>query len=461
MNTLAPTSVIPGHRGDVVTPADPEYDTLRAVFNGSIDRRPAFIARAESAADVQAAIRFARESGMALTPRAGGHSLAGFSAIDDGLVIDLRRLKGIEMDVASRRVRAGAGLEWGELDAATQAHGLAVTGGRISDTGVAGLTLGSGSGWLERRHGLTTDSLVAATVVTADGAIVRASAREHPDLFWALHGGGGNFGVVTEFEFRLHEVGPVILGGMLLFPLGRAAETLGAYREIMESADDDLGGCAAVLIAPPAPFVPPDLVGTPVLSIVAAAFGSLDGAEELVAPLRKLGPVADLVEPMPYTALQRMLDEGSPGGMHGQFESSFMDTLPDAAIDAVVELGARIVSPLTHVLIQPLGGAYARVAEETTALAHRDARWMYHALSMWEDPSDTPVNQAWTRDLVDALAPFARRSTHPNHVSSDRQDRVRSFYGPAAYERLVAVKDRWDPENVFRHNQNIRPSRPA
>jgi FAD/FMN-containing dehydrogenase len=459
MDTLTKTPAqIPDHIGDVVTPDHPGYDTIRAVFNGSIDRRPALIARATSAGDVQAALRFAREKDIPFTPRAGGHSLAGFSTIDDGLVIDVRGLKQVTIDPLAKRAQAGAGLEWGELDAATQAHGLAVTGGRISDTGVAGLTLGSGSGWLERRHGLSADSLVSATVVTADGAVIRASAHEHPDLFWGLRGGGGNFGIVTEFEFQLHEVGPTILGGMLLFEWDRAPEVLGAYRDVMDRAPDDLCGCAAILLAPPAPFVPAHLVGTPVVSIVAAAFGPLEAAERLVEPLRAIGPMADMVEPMPYTALQQMLDEGSPGGLQGKFESSFMDELPDDAIAKAVDLGGRIPSPLTHVLIQPLGGAYARVPSEETALTHRDAGWMYHALSLWEDPQDTPRNVAWTQELVDALAPFSRRSTHPNHVSSDRQERVRSFYGESVYERLVAVKDRWDPENVFCHNQNIRPS---
>jgi FAD/FMN-containing dehydrogenase len=461
MNALSTSTPIPAHLGEVLTPDHADYDELRAVFNGSIDSRPALIARAASASDVQAAMRFARESAIPFTARAGGHSLAGFSTIDDGLVIDVRRLKRVEIDVQTGRARAGAGLTWGELDAATQAHGLAVTGGRISDTGIAGLTLGSGSGWLERRHGLTADSLVGATVVTADGEIVRASAHQHPDLFWGLRGGGGNFGIVTEFEFELHEVGPTILGGMLLFPWERAGEVLGAYRDVMDVADDDLGGCAAILLAPPAPFVPVELVGTPVLSIAVAAFGPLDRAEGLVAPLRALRPLVDEVEPMPYTAFQQMLDDTAPPGMQGHFEASFMDTLPDAAIDELVRAGERIVSPLTHILIQPLGGAYAGVPAEATALSHRDAGWMYHALGLWADPADTPANRAWTRELVDALAPYARRSIHPNHVSSDHQERVRSFYGRETYERLVAVKDHWDPENVFRHNQNIRPSRSA
>jgi FAD/FMN-containing dehydrogenase len=457
--SLLTDTVIPSFAGAVVTPGDPDYETARRVWNGAIDRRPSLIARARTSADVAAALRFALERDLPFAVRAGGHSLAGFSVVDDGLVIDLRGLGTAEVDPVRRRVRAGAGLLWRELDAATQEHGLAVTGGRISDTGVAGLTLGSGSGWLERRHGLTADSLRGATVVTATGDVVRADEHTHPDLFWALHGGGGNFGIVTEFEFELHEVGPTVLAGPLLFEYERGGEVLRAYRDVIDAAVDDLGGCAVLQLAPPAPFVPAELVGRPVVGIMVAAFGDLDRAAELVAPLRALGPVADAVAPVPYTALQQMLDDGSPRGLLGQFESAFMSTLPDAAIDAALRLGERLPSPFTHVLIQPLGGAYARVAPHATALAHRDAGWMYHALSQWGDPADTPLNRGWMHDLVAAMAPYSRRATHPNHVSSDVQARVRSFYGDETYARLVAVKDRWDPHNVFRHNQNIRPSR--
>ena len=452
------TETIESFTGEIVTPSHPDYDAARRVWHGAIDRRPSLIARARSTADVVAALRYALERDLPFAVRAGGHSLAGFSTIDDGLVIELRGLRRVDVDPVTRRVRAGAGLQWGELDAVTQEHGLAVTGGRISDTGVAGLTLGSGSGWLERRHGLTADSLLGATVVTAGGEVVHTSEYEHPDLFWALRGGGGNFGIVTEFEFRLHEVGPTVIAGPLLFEYERGAEVLRAYRDVMDAADDDLGGCAVLQLAPPAPFVPAELVGRPVVGIMVAVFGDLDRALELVAPLRALGPVADAVGPMPYTALQRLIDEGSPSGLQGQFESAFMDTLSDAAIDAALGVAERIPSPFTEVLIQPLGGAYARVEPHATALAHRDAGWMYHALSQWNDPADTPINRAWTGELVAAMGPHSRRATHPNHVSSDRQDRVRSFYGDDTYARLVAVKDRWDPHNVFCHNQNIRPS---
>jgi FAD/FMN-containing dehydrogenase len=453
------TAHIDAFAGIVLAPGDAGYDAARAVFNGAIDRRPAYIAQASDAHDVAAALRFAQDAGLPVAVRCGGHSGAGFGVIDDGVVVDVRALKRIEIDLARSTVRAGAGLTWGELDAATQAHGLAVTGGRMSTTGVAGLTLGSGSGWLERKHGLTADSLLGATVVTADGDVVRTDAHQHPDLFWALRGGGGNFGVVTEFEFALHAVGPLILGGMLLFEYERAAEVLAAYREIMATAPDELGGCAQLFRAPPAPFVPAAMVGEPVVGIIVAAFAELGpAAEALVAPLRALAPMIDVVAPMPYVALQQMIDEGCPHGMQNHWRAAFLDDLPDSAIASAVELCEAIPSPLTVVLLQPLGGAYARVEEGTTALGHRGARWAYHALSLWPDPADTDVNRAWTMRLADALAPYGHGATHPNYVSDDAGDRVRAFYGAATYERLVAVKDRWDPRNVFAANQNIRPS---
>jgi FAD/FMN-containing dehydrogenase len=458
MPTATPTDIA-AFAGRLLTEADPGYDQARAVFNGAIDRRPALIAQVADAADVATALRHAREHDLPIAIRAGGHSGAGYAVNDGGLVIDVRSLKRVEVDLARRTVRAGAGLTWKELDAATQAHGLAVTGGRVSDTGVAGLTLGSGSGWLERRHGLTADSLVGATVVTADGERVHASAHEHPDLLWGLKGGGGNFGVVTELELALHPVGPTVLGGMLVFEGARAAEVLAAYRDVMEAADDDLGGCAVLQLAPPAPFVPSHLVGTPVLSLVVAAFGALDRAERLVAPLRALRPVADAVAPMPYCALQSMIDAGNPAGMQNLWRAGMLDALPDAAVHAATTVAADVPSPLTAVLIQPLGGAYARVDEDATALSHRAARWVFHALSMWPDPADTAVNRAWTDAFTAAMAPFGSGRAHPNYVSEDAGDRVRAFYGDRTYERLVAVKDRWDPQNVLAANQNIRPSR--
>jgi FAD/FMN-containing dehydrogenase len=451
------TRHIENFAGAVLAPGHDRYDDARSVYNGSIDRYPAVIAQATGARDVAAAIEYGRELGLPIAVRAGGHSGAGYGVVDDGLVIDVRPMRRIEIDLAARTVRVGAGLTWAQLDAATQAHGLAVTGGRVSHTGVAGLTLGSGSGWLERVHGLTADNLVSAAVVTADGGIVRASEHEHPDLFWGLRGGGGNFGVVTEFELALHPVGPTILGGPLMFEHARGAEVLAAYRDLMRTAPDELGGCAVLQLGPPAPFVPEELVGAPMVTIVVAAFGDAGAAERLLGPLRALGPAVDMVGPLPYVALQSLQDDSNQPGMQNHWKASFLDDLPDAAIEAALAMAAEIPSPLTPVLLQPLGGAYARVDEDATALSHRDAGWAYHALSAWADPADTELNRAWTDSFADALAPYGHGVAHPNYASEDAGDRVRRFYGARTFSRLVAVKERWDPQNVFALNQNIRP----
>ena len=453
------TSHIEGFAGTVLTPRHNRYDSARAVFNGAIDRHPALIAEATSARDVAAALTHGRELDLQIAVRAGGHSGAGYGVVEGGLVIDVRPMRRVEADLAARTVRAGAGLTWAELDAATQAHGLAVTGGRVSHTGVAGLTLGSGSGWLERMHGLTADNLVGATVVTADGSVVRADAHEYPDLFWALRGGGGNFGVVTELELALHPVGPMVHGGMLMFEWSRAGEALAAYRDLMLAAPDEFGGAAALRLAPPAPFVPGHLVGEQVAAIVVAAFGDPADAERLLAPLRALRPAVDAVGPMPYVALQSMLDEGNPHGMQNFWKAGFLAELPDRAIADALDAAAGVPSKLTVVLLQPLGGAYARVDEHATALSHRDAGWAYHALSMWPDPADTAHNRAWTERFAAAMAPYGTGAAHPNYASEDAGDHARRFYGAETYERLVAVKGRWDPQNVFALNQNIRPGR--
>ncbi len=451
------TTHIEGFAGTVLRPGDESYDDARAVFNGAIDRHPALIARAGSARDVAAAIAHGRERGLPIAVRAGGHSGAGYGVVDDGIVIDVRPMQHVDVDLSARTARVGAGLTWGQLDAATQAHGLAVTGGRISDTGVAGLTLGSGSGWLERLQGLTADNLIGATVVTADGSIVRADEHEHPDLFWALRGGGGNFGVVTEFEFQLRPVGPMILGGPLIFTWDRAGEALAMYRELMRTAPDEFGGCVVLQGAPPAPFVPDGLVGEPVAIVAVAGFGPFAAAERLLAPLRALGPAVDAVAPMPYVALQSAQDEGAPAGMRNLWKASFLDDLPDQAIRGALAVAERIPSPLTHVMFQPLGGAYGRVDEHATALSHRDARWAFHALSLWPDPAEDAVNRTWTDELTATMAPYGHGRAHPNYVSEDAGDRVRAFYGEETYDRLVAVKRCWDPDNVFALNQNIRP----
>ena len=444
--------------GQLLHPGDEGYDAARSVFNGSIDRHPALIARCRDADDVAAAIALGRAEGLEISVRGGGHGVTGAAVAEDGLMIDLRQMKRIEVDPDTRRARVEPGVTWGELDAATQAHGLAVTGGRVTHTGVAGLTLGSGSGWLERKYGLTCDSLLAATVVTADGRIVRASAGENPDLLWGLKGGGGNFGVVTEFEFGLHPVGPVVAGGLLLFGLEHGGEVLRGYRDFIEAAPDEVCGAATVMHAPPAPFVPGEFVGRPAVGIVALYVG--DPAEGLaaLAPLRDLGPVAaEAIGAMPYTAVNSMIDAGNPWGVRGYFKAAFMDELTDGAVDDLIGLGEMLPSPLTTIIVEPLGGAFARVGEEDTALGNRDAKWIWHDLTMWMDPADDAANLAFTRHAALTLAPHSRAASHPNFVSDTGDERVRSFYGPAVYERLVALKRAWDPENVFHLNQNIAP----
>ena len=447
-------------QGRLLRRGDPGYEQARTVFNGAIDRRPLIVARCTSPQEVVAAIRLADEQGLDITVRSGGHGVSGAAVADGALMIDLSPMKKIVIDTAARTARVGAGVNWGELDAATQEHGLAVTGGRVSNTGVAGLTLGSGSGWLERAYGLTCDNLISATLVTADGRIVRAAEDENAELFWGLRGGGGNFGVVTEFAFRLHPVGPLVAGGLLLFAIEDAPAVIRGYRDFMATAPDEVGGGVALLSAPPAPFVPPEMVGKTALGVIAMHTGDVVAGQAALAPLRALGPVAaDALAVMPYAAMQRMIDEGNPWGVRAYFKASFMPSLSDEAIDAFVDLAKRRPSPFTTLLLQPLGGAFGRVGDEDTALGHRStAAWCWHSLTMWQAPEDDAINRAFCRDVEARLRPHSLEAVHPTYVSDTGAGRVRSFYSGAAYDRLVALKRAWDPENRFHHNQNIDPA---
>jgi FAD/FMN-containing dehydrogenase len=324
------TFELPGFQGDLFYPGGSGYDAARAVFNAMIDRRPALIARCANADDVVAAVNLAREQGIPLSVYGGGHGVTGAAVVDGGICIDLRGMKGVRVDPDAQTVRAEGGLNWGELDAATTEHGLAVTGGRVPDTGIAGLALGSGSGWLERKFGFTCDNLIEAEVVTADGRKMVASATENADLFWGLRGGGGNFGIVTAFHFQLHPLPPVVLAGMLIHPAAVGAELLRFYRDFMLAAPDEVGGGVAFITAPPAPFVPPEVQGHPIVAIVVSYAGPVEDGERVLAPLREWGPPAiDLVEPMPYVALQALIEPGNPHGMHNYWTADFYDTLPD------------------------------------------------------------------------------------------------------------------------------------
>jgi hypothetical protein len=459
MSLLLPSSPsIHRFNGTLIGPDDDGYDAARRVFNAMIDCRPALIARCESTSDVAAALAHARAHGMEVAVRGGAHAAPGFATTDGGLVIDLSPLKAIHVDPLRRIAWVQPGAVWGELDAATQEHGLAVTGGRVSSTGVAGFTLGSGSGWLERKMGLASDNLRAARVLTADGHVVTASASENPDLFWALRGGGGNFGIVLEFEFSLRPVGPMVLGGMLLWPRHRARDVMRAYRDLMAEAPDALCGGLALMSAPPAPMVPLDLQGNPAVSVLVLYDGELERGAEHIAPLRALAPVVDAVGPMPYCTLQSLMDGGHPEDLRDYFRAAFLDELSDPAIDTILAGAEGAPSTRSAVVIHPLGGAFGRVGEMDTALGHRDAEWSIQVLGQWLEPERDTANRNWVRALTDALGPWSRPAGFPNFIAEGGDAAVTVAYGAERYARLVEAKDRWDPTNVFRLNHNIRPT---
>jgi FAD/FMN-containing dehydrogenase len=446
--------------GDLHTPGDPGYDDARMVVNTMIDRRPALVGRPTDEAGVQALVNLARERNLPLAVRCGGHGVSGHGTCEGGIVIDLTGLSSIEVDPAAKIARAGGGVTWGEMDEATQRHGLAVTGGRHPGTGIGGLTLGSGSGWLERMYGLTCDSLMSARVVLADGSLVTASPFQNEDLFWGLRGGGGNFGVVTEFTYQLHDVGPMILGGMLLYPREMARDVMRHYRDWIEAAPREIGGAMAFISAPPHDPVPAEVQGKPMVGVILAYFGELADGEEALRPMTDFGPPAmTMVAPMPYTGLQMMLVDAFPPEARVYFKAEFLDELTDEAIDTVIEMTAAPTSPVTQVLFQPMGGAVADVAADDTALPVRDAKWCYHALTIWmpEVMGPDEVHVKWTKDLAAAMTEYARPGIFLNFVADEGHDRVRSSYGPH-YDRLVALKDKYDPANLFRMNQNIPPS---
>lgn len=443
----------------VVRPGDSGYDELRRVWNAMIDRRPAAIAPCREAADVVAALGLARAAGLPVSVLGGGHSVAGHSVCDDGLMIDLRPMKGIEVDLLMRTCRAGAGLTWREFDAATQEHGLAVTGGRMSTTGIAGVTLGGGSGWIERKCGYTADNLLSAEIVTADGQILTASESENPHLFWGVRGGGGNFGIVTSFEFRLHPIGPILLGGMLLYPAEVATDVLRNFREVMVNAPDEIGSSVVLFSAPPEDFVPEPLRGQPVAGVVLCYAGPVEDGEKAICPLREFGPPAiDLIEPMPYTAIQRLIDAGSPEGLRNYFASDYLSALPDQAIEVMCRYHLSRPSPMTEIVALPGGGAIGRAPRDTLGSEQRKAPFNYVIHSKWSEMSDDEPNVAWTRELRAALEPFATGGVYLNFIGDEGGARVAAAYGPQSYSRLQALKDRYDPSNLLRLNQNVRPS---
>jgi FAD/FMN-containing dehydrogenase len=440
----------------MIRSGDAAYDEARAVFNAMIDKRPAVIAQCSDAADVVAALEHAREQGYEVAVRAGGHSVAGMSVNDGGLVVDVRPMKDVTVDVDARTVRVGAGATWGELDRATQEHGLATTGGRVSTTGVAGLTLGGGSGWLERSYGLACDNLVSVDLVTADGREVTASEDEHPELFWALHGGGGNFGVVTTFEFRLHPVGPLVTAGLLGWPGDGSREVCMRFRDIAYTAPDELGSALVFLTGPPEEFIPEHLQGTTIAAIAFLWAGDVDDGQAAAQPFRELEPEIDLVQPMPYADFQCMIDD--PPGLHNYWSGDYHNDFPDDAVEVFMKYGFERKSPHAQQILLPWGGAVARVPEDATPLTQRSVPWLSHPFALWEDPADTEANIAWARGFRRDIARFASGGVYLNFIGDEGEDRVRAAFGDAKYDRLAAVKAEWDPQNVFHGNQNIKPA---
>src|ERR671924_608581 len=445
--------------GPLIQPGDKGYDEARSIWNGAIDLRPACVARCTGVADVVAAVRYARERDLLVAVRSGGHGVAGHAVWDGGLVIDLSPMKGIRVDPATRTARAEAGVLWGGLDRETQLFGLATVGGIVTHTGIAGLTLGGGIGWLMRKHGATVDNLLSADVVTAQGEIVTASEEENPDLFWGIRGGGGNFGIVTSFEDRLHPLGPIVLAGPIFHPLADAPEVLRFYREFIAGAPDELTTIFNLRVAPPLPFLPEDVHGKPIVMVGACYAGSPEDGAAVVRPLKEFGtPIVDLLEPKLYTALQAMFDPAVPHGWHGYWKSVEVPPLTDDAIDKLVEQAAAQTSPKSYCIVFQLGGALARAGEDETAFSQRDAAHNVNVNAVWtEGDPEGERHVAWARDFFSAMQPHAGGRVYVNFLGDEGADRVRQAYGDRQYERLVELKRAYDPTNFFRLNQNIEP----
>ncbi|WNM32481.1 FAD-binding oxidoreductase [Streptomyces sp. Li-HN-5-11] len=447
-----------GLRGTVVRPGDASYDQARTVWNAAHDKHPALVVRCAGTADVIRAVEFARSQDLLVAVRGGAHSIAGFSTCEGGIVIDLSPMKGAVVDHARRRVVAQAGMTWGELDHETQAFDLAVTGGLVSSTGISGFTLGGGVGWLLRRHGLASDNLTAAEVVTADGRVLRADAQQHPELFWALRGGGGNFGVVTSLEYQLHPVGPQVLAGLIFYPLDQARQVITRWRELTAGMPDELTTLVVLTTAPPLPFLPQEVHGTRVVALAGMYAGTPAAGEAAVEPLRQLGtPIADLMGPMPYTAMQSLLDPLWTAGAHNYFTSAFIEP-SDAAIDAVLRNHGTTPTPFSEVHLHQLGGAFARVPAEATAFSQREASVLCNVIARSPDAAGFDGHVAWARQARTEIARHGRGAMYVNFTGDAAEDKVRASYPDAVHERLVRVKDTYDPTNLFRLNQNIRPS---
>lgn len=446
--------------GEIIRPNGANYDEARKLFNGMIEKRPALIARCANTDHVLAAVNYARTGGLEVAVRCGGHSVTGLSSLDDGILIDLAGMKEVDVDAEARVAHTGGGVLWGDFDKATQEHGLHTPGGRVTTTGVGGFTTGGGYGWTSSKYGLTCDNLISAEVVTADGQVLIASADQNADLFWGIRGGGGNFGIVTRFDFQLHPLGPIVLGGMALWPMERAPEVVRGWRNHIEGAPDELSTGCAVITAPPEEFVPENLRGRPAVAIVGMYVGEPDAGVSVMQPFKDMEPTVDLIQPMPYTAFQAIVDPANPPGLRNYFRGDYLDGLSDEAIDAYLERSEHTVStttPLAQLIIFRLGAGVSKVADESTAFSHRDADYLFHPILLWDNPAEDEDQIAIGRRLGESMAAFGTGASYLN-FTPDR-DRVRDAYGPEKYQRLVALKDKYDPENLFRHNHNVEPSR--
>ncbi len=447
-----------GFTGELLLPADKGYEAARQIWNATIDKHPALIARCASTPDVVHAVNFARDNALLLAVRGGGHNIAGNAMCDDGIVIDLSQMKAARVDAGARRVSIEGGATLADLDAATQAHGLATPLGINSTTGVAGLTLGGGFGWLSRKYGMTIDNLESAEVVLATGEVVQASASAHPDLFWALRGGSGNFGVVTRFEFQLHPVGPDVLSGLIFYPLAEAKSVLQQYREFVAKAPDELSVWTVLRQAPPLPFLPESVHGKEVIALALLYAGDPQQGQPLIAPLRKFGTaVGEHLGVQPYTAWQQAFDPLLTPGARNYWKSHNFSTLDDRLFDAVIEYIKKLPSPQCEIFFGALGGATTRPAPDSAAYAHRDAQFVMNVHGRWDDAADDVRCIRWARDFFHASAPFASAGVYVNFLTADEGDRVRAAYGPN-YDRLARVKGIYDPGNLFCMNQNIQPA---
>ncbi|WP_405013502.1 FAD-binding oxidoreductase [Kitasatospora sp. NBC_01539] len=452
---LRPEELADGFAGRLLLPDDPGYDEARTVHNAMIDRRPAVVAQCDGPADVAAALAFGRSRGLETAVRGGGHSVSGQSLVDDGLVIDLRRMNTVEVDAAARVARVGGGALMGDLDRAAQAHGLATTGGRVSTTGIGGITLGGGSGWLERRFGLMCDNLLAVDLVTADGRSVHADARENPELFWALHGGGGNFGVATEFTFGLHPL-PDFSMALLLWDADKGPEVLTRYRDLMDDAPDDAGGAFIYLTAPPEEFVPPALVGQQAVGVLVTWTGPMADARRFFEPLLGLGHAAEVITEIPYADLQCMLDD--PPGYRNYWSAEYLSALPDEAVGRFCARAGDMIAPSgTQHAVFALGGAIA-AGDHAYPVPWRDAPWAVHPFGVWEDPADDTRGRAWTHAVCADMKPWSIGAVYLNFIGDEGAERDVAGVGAGNLARLAAVKAEYDPGNVFRRNHNIRPA---